>query len=98
MNHFKNRAIDFIEVLTYFKQSGYDQQQLINATQRCTQLSPHSPLSVDKISMVAKSMFETQANTGEQHHNSPNQQTAPLTRQINANCEMQLQLIQQLFK
>lgn len=93
--YYKNRAIDFIDLLTFFKQSSYTENQLSQVIENCIQLSPNSPITVDKVSIVAKSLFEPGTN----HLETSNTPDHPLgfTKQIQEHCLDQLRQAQQIF-
>lgn len=93
--YFKGRAIDFIDLLNFFKQSCYSENQLRQVIENCIGLSPNSPITVDKVRIVAKSLFgpktnqvETTTTTGQPHE---------FTQQIQEHCLDQLRQAQQFL-
>ena len=93
--HFKDRAIIFIDLLTFFKQSSYTEKQLHQIIENCIHLSPNSPITVDKVSIVAKSLFAPKIPHKET--GTINNEPHDFTQQIQEHCLDQLRQAQQFF-
>ncbi len=93
--YFKERAIGFIDLLTFFKQSSYTENQFRQVIENCIRLSPNSPITVDKVSIVAKSLFESK--TPHVETSTATNQPNGFTQQIQEHCLDQLRQAQQFF-
>lgn len=93
--YFKERAIAFIDLLTFFKQCPYTENQLRQVIENCIRLSPNSPITVDKVRIVAKSIFDPK--TPHVETNTATNQPHGFTQQIQEHCLDQLRQAQQFF-
>ncbi len=93
--YYKERTIDFIDLLTFFKQSPYSENELRQVIENCIHLSPNSPITVDKVSIVAKSLFDS--NTCQREAAASNSTATVFNQQIQDHCLDQLKQVQHLF-
>ena len=92
-DHFIHAPKEYIELLNEYKTSKYSFEQWVKAVEQCRKATPHQVPCLDKISLLL------QNNNPEDTSSCPESQpTSLLHRQIQTQCNLQLQQAQQLLR